>query len=193
MIVNELQGINSLLKNINFSNKSGIKQLDFKVKHFLESYGFIPMSKGGYSEIFHHPKLDYLLKIFSFDEGYLRFLKLCNNNKENKHLPRFRGKIMKSNKFPGTYAVRMEKLEFIPIHSNALTKIHEMISYFKKNNISNLEDLNNLDIDLEKDLIEILFKIWIVTIKEKYHLDLHILNIMQRNNTIVIIDPLTKF
>lgn len=97
------------------SNVSGIKAVDNRdhswrgsLSDFMRKYDFNPVGSGKYGSVFVNKKYKYAVKVFMRDTAYLKFLNFCFSNKNNKYLPKFKGKVVKINNL--FMAVRMEKL-----------------------------------------------------------------------------------
>lgn len=71
----------------------GVKKLQtFKwpelVQYLQNHYGIINIGAGAFSQVFSRNDWDYVVKVFESDPGYIRFVKFCLENQNNKHLPR---------------------------------------------------------------------------------------------------------
>ena len=82
------------------------------IKEYFKKLGFKLLGTGAFGAVFGHPKLNYVIKFFK-DKSYLEYIEFCKKN-SSPHLPKFRGKLMKSKKYPNINAIRIEKLSIIP-------------------------------------------------------------------------------
>ena len=140
--------------------------------------GFQKIAAGMYSSIYTKPNINYVIKIFKNDPGYLKFLEFISKNKSNIHLPKI-GKIQ--NYDNNEYAIQIEKLNQISesVYNKTMHIIDIMINY------PNNKDYDML-INKFSDLYTIAMMIKYLSIDNE---DLSIDNFMMRNNTPVLIDP----
>lgn len=138
---------------------------------------------GAYGVVYARPQDDYVIKIFKKDKGYESYLKFIEKFKSSPYVPRIRGKITKiSNKYS---FVRIEKLQ--PIDKELYLKIMEL----KYPSDIELRE-KNID-EFEKNypgFVDFLNQLTKYTNQSMFSLDLNKDNIMMRNNTPVITDPL---
>lgn len=160
---------------------------------FLGRHGFRKLGSGLNATVFEHPKLDYVLKIFSgVDHCYKSFIKLVNSN-PSIYFPKFRGKMMKLTY--EYYAIRMEKLT--DIEDNIKVIANSMIDIsILKDRLDSYVYRYTQSIDNETTAIFNHFPglqdacDLCKTYKPKTcFFDLHRNNIMFRGNIPVIIDP----
>lgn len=163
-----------------------------KFDKYLEFFGFSIIGSGGYSKVYEHKKLDYVIKVFEYNDNYTNYIHFCKNA-SYINTPKFRGNIMKSSKFPNIAAIRMEKLnrctyEIFESFQKLIRTIYNL-SHKEKERYSIYDQIVGRFSKglITPDLIELSIDI-IVTFGR---FDLHQDNIMLRNNsTIVIIDPI---
>lgn len=88
-------------------------------KRRLEDAGFEELSHGRHSNVYGHPNLDYVLKVFKKnDPAYVSFYNCASKNQDNPHFPKFRGHLMQI--VEGIYAIRMEKLTHVPVKNEKI-------------------------------------------------------------------------
>lgn len=161
----------------------------------LTSLGFKSVGSGYYGQVFEKNNIDYVLKIFSNrDKAYRDFINLISSS-NNPHFPKIRGSLVKIN--DSYSAIRMEKLK--PNHDSKLADLMDV--YLNDGKNEDGEDLDSLPSDYDsymEDLFKKQPKLQEALDDIKNHLiagkghgsDLHGDNIMWRNSTVVIIDPI---
>lgn len=83
------------------------------IEQLIKEFGFKYPQSGGRGTVISHSNLPYVVKIFDKrDKGYIEFIKLALQHRDNPHFPKFRGKLVEFDKF---YAVRMEKLYILSL------------------------------------------------------------------------------
>jgi hypothetical protein len=158
------------------------------MKRALGKYGFELIGAGAKGAAFAHDKYPYIIKIFSYDDGYMDYLRFAAKHPNNKYVPKFKGQATKI--FDEIYYVRVEKLEEI---ASLTPKLVSIMSEFE--DISRLlrkygeRALTEKNLRVEKDMLE--FCRYLSKVPENFGVDLHDGNFMQRpNGQIVVIDPL---
>ena len=160
------------------------KLLQFQT--YLTNNGFTPLGLGQAGVAFTHPTYPWVFKIFTHDQGYQRFISYALRHQNNPHIPKLKGNLMRIN--PTTYVIRIEKLDRCPLQQG--TDSMKILS-----RLGDLEDIQMLT----PDEIEILNSetpgmLEIITDLAKefptHILDLHRQNILGRNGTLVLTDPL---
>jgi hypothetical protein len=185
----------------------------------LQKYGWTILGSGLNGTVAQHPKKPYVLKLFTRDQRYQKFIKFVEQNQGNKHLPVINKNLRQIPDTP-MYYIRMERL--IPISEQDLwTKYQPEMLYLTLLGIKNDIDISNPDEDNIKTILNnlhmgtnILRKVdfsalwaalnksprpsW-VDISRKLvdfayandidFLDTHNENLMLRGNTLVITDP----
>lgn len=167
----------------------------------MQSQGFELLGSGMHATVWHNLKHPYVVKIFENDSNYEEFIKLAISN-PSPFFPKFYKKIVS---IPNTTfkAIRIERLE--PIRSSLLEKYQSMIAYliynfdYKMNSIDREELLEFADIpedqiyDLsldvpadQKKVCDLLAQI----VSPPSKLDLHMGNLMHRNQQLVFVDPI---
>lgn len=149
----------------------------------LEANGFkkYVIGTGLYSSVLSRPNLDYVVKIFSNDPGYEKYLSYIIKYQNNPHVPKMRGKIISVN--PRFKVVRLEKLRPYIMGVTKDDRYYDAIRkyiYTNKSNLNVIEKNIPLIIPVLNDIIQ----------NSGY--DLHDGNIMFRDDVPVIIDPLSK-
>ena len=176
-------------------NDRNLDLIDARKK--LENLGFKEVhddkdSEGSFGLVFVHPKLNYVLKVFKLDDGYIEFYKLAIKNQDNPHFPKFKGKLIKINN--NLFAVRMEKLQKLA-DFNIFSYISDEINdnSFKNRILKNENIIASIKEKYPK-LVKACIGIYNILESKPYlTLDLHSENIMMRSDhTPVIIDPLYR-
>lgn len=80
----------------------------FDVRWFLRTNGFKKFGEGAYADVYSHPSLNYVLKVFTADDIAYRSYYAMIQNHPNIHFPIFKGKMIGLTET--VYALRMEKL-----------------------------------------------------------------------------------
>ena len=109
------------------------------LKDELEKMGFKFINRGWFAQVFEHPSLPYVIKMFNNDPNYLKYFEWVRQNQDNPHVPQIRGKYIKIDE--NTYAVRMEKL--IPFTSNDQDLIRKYIDPMYDSEFYNLFAYSN--------------------------------------------------
>ena len=135
-------------------------------------YGFKLLGSGKYASVFGHPTYPYVIKLFMKDAAFLRWVKFCMENKNNKYVPTIRGKVIKIT--PNFFAIRIEKLTPFKYSQSK-----EFMSEYDKWN------RDNKYVTKDKELAVVLDHF----AQNKSLLDLHGDNMMMRGNQVVVIDP----
>ena len=206
MNVNELTGAKSRLRSLpdqmSLSSDSTERE-DWQKK--LADLGFSILGQGFFGMVFSNPSLPYVLKIFTArDHAYVVWLKYCLSHRDNPHVPKFRGKMIRLS--GDVYAVRMEKLTadadqsyWVVVLADAVLRAIE-----HKSDLENVirayyynEDIVLAKLqELEQEFPELLATLeTVVTIYQKGQSlghDVHPGNIMYRGRIPVITDPLSS-
>jgi len=208
MRINQIISELTSIKNTNlYKLKNTVKDTEVTPKnniiHFkdeLEKINWKLIGEGAYATVYSHPDYPYVIKIFNQNRNFLKYFMWAKQNQNNKHLPKIKGKFIKIDY--DTYAVRIEKLTPIKdqniltpyIDPNLVYKFHEKLrgNYFNNTKpIAKFTTILNREYLTQNypDIAEILN--YIDQNFDLLHVDLHIDNIMLRNNTIVISDPVS--
>ncbi len=165
-----------------------------KLERELLDQGWSRLGKGAYGIVYEHPNFPYVFKIFYNDPDYFKYFNWAKEHQNNPHVPKIKGKYIKIN--DKTYAVRMEKLEPLPSFDTVLEKYIDpdlqsktkiKINYYR--NIDKLPLFTNLPY-LKQNFPELYEVINYIT--SNFTLlsqDLHGGNVMLRDETIVLTDP----
>lgn len=160
--------------------------------HVLIDAGYRALGDGAFGVVYQKPGTSYVLKVFSAtDRAYLAFVKLVMDN-PNPHFPKFIGKIVKvTNDY---YAIRMEPLQKWQSYNETFTRL--IRGYIETGAFPNPEIIpaavkgqeyldQHPEFKVACDLIR-----GIARANPNFKVDLHGENVMQRGDTLVIIDPL---
>jgi hypothetical protein len=149
----------------------------------LEANGFkeYVVGIGLYSSVLSRPDLSYVVKIFTNDTGYEKYLSYIIKYQNNPHVPKIRGKVLKvGSRFK---VVRLEKLRPYIMGITKDDRYYDAIRKYIYTNKSNLDVIKKnipLIVPLLNDIIQY----------SGY--DLHDGNIMFRGDVPVITDPLSS-
>jgi hypothetical protein len=167
----------------------------------LEKFGWKVIGSGGYASVLGHKDRNYVLKLFVADDNaYISFVKLALKNQDNPHFPKFHHGLI--NVAPGYKAIRMEKLK--PYNGDVLRDkmdelIYKICDYFdlhpKKLHKDAIDKLiKKFSADQPKvitpELMKAIILISRIIVKKSFDNDLNTGNIMWRDRTIVITDPM---
>lgn len=155
----------------------------------LEAGGFkkYVVGTGLYSSVLSRPDLNYVVKIFEYDRGYITYLKYMEKYKDNPHVPKMRGKLINIGK--NFKVVRLEKLEpyrNTPEHRKIIEAIDDYINaYMIHGNKAIRYTATKFPYPEMVPLLN--------DILQHTGLDMHDGNIMFRGPVPVITDPLSSF
>lgn len=155
---------------------------------FMRKHGFNILGSGALGIAFEKPNYPWVFKMFFDDEGYLYYYNYARSHQNNPHVPKTKGgplKLTDDSHNGKLYLVRIEKLTPLPNDAPFTDPaIHEII---------NLEYPDSLTPDIE-EIIASKYPLIIPILKDilnsGFAIDLHTGNIMMRDNTPVITDPL---
>ena len=153
----------------------------------LEAGGFkkYVIGTGLYSSVLSRPDLNYVVKIFEYDKGYITYLSYIEKYKNNPHVPKLRGKLINVGK--NFKVVRLEKLEPFRKTPEQRKIINFIDDYVFKHKIYGDAASNYVSFPYP-DMIPLLNDIL-----QHTGIDLHDGNIMFRGSVPVITDPLSSF
>ena len=163
----------------------------------LIGYGFSPIGGGAFGTVWGHPKFPYVLKIFkSNDDAYKSWVKVCMNNSDNPHFPKFVSTKVFSIT-PTVSAIRMEKLS--PYISENYMGFSTVLNRLSISDIVNPNYQWNDAYGKPSQWDEYCAShpLWIPALKitdefitsYQYAKDMHTGNFMMRGDDIVITDP----
>lgn len=159
-----------------------------QIKTALEKYGFKLIGSGAKGAAFSHKNYPYIIKLFSYDDGYMRYIKFANQNPNNRYVPKFKGQPTKI--FGEIYYVRVEKLEEIPPKNPKIITLMQSFDLITRM----LQRYGHLNAEAKslkpnKDMMALCN--FMYKTPSTVAPDLHAGNFMMRpNGDIVIIDPL---
>ena len=163
--------------------------------------GYKRLGDGYFAKVYGRADADHVLKLFkSRDVAYMAFVNMVMKN-PNPHFPAFKGKMMQVTK--DYYAIRMERLTPLPDRTELGDSMSIAIKMERYMNYRNdpdsasgpeaVADTENFMQILERSQPGITRACDLVVDKltPTYLLDLHSANIMQRDNVMVITDPVS--
>lgn len=190
-----------------------------KPANILQKYGWNVLGSGVNGSVAQHPNKPYVLKLFTKDYGYQKFINFVTQNTGNKHLPVINKNVKQ---IPGTnmYYLRMERLK--PISQNVLwSRYQPDMLYLSLLGLKNDLSVSNPDEDMIREILNklhlgtfVLRKVDFRTLWDALNrkptpswvdisrklvdfadsngidfLDIHSKNLMLRGTTLVITDP----
>ena len=173
----DFPNITSYQQNVENRVKTFIKEIE-KLGYKLEHIGW-----GVYSNVFKRSGDPYVIKIFTDDHAYLKYVAYCLQHQDNPHVPKFRGKLIKIT--PNTYAVRLEQLRNFRKTQSLTDVIYHDITEKPKTwgNLSKDPHIKSYSPQLSQ-----LFTDLSGIFGDNYYPDMHSGNIMMRGLTLVVID-----
>lgn len=186
MRLDELQGVRSHVA-------ATFKRVQ-DVVDYLEERGFDYLGSGSYGAVFDHPSFDsrYVLKVFK-DPFYEQFLNYAIKNRQDPHMPRIVGKVMRLSGYGAM--VRIEVLREMSDQQYRYLRLHDQVDYVQcrvyGTHLDEAETAVFNKINAQHDLGTLMESIdnLIRAKPAGAHLDLHEGNFMYRGSTIVISDP----
>lgn len=199
ILLERFDNVSLLLLNPEYNDKT----LDELLKDFKLDGGIV-LGEGKYGIVLEHPKWNYVIKIFPYDNSYLKFVRLVIKNpkpsfpkfydKPRKIIPNF----LREKKLEILYVVKMEKLQ--PITSEELNDIMYYLYYYNSDMDILSKEYDNWKLIKEKvNLIEQKYpQIKVFAEDYNYLLNLNIgwddirgkNNIMKRSNGVFVLnDP----
>ena len=161
-----------------------------KWNNYMKAHGFKHLGEGNFASVYEHPSYPWVFKVFKNDSGYMHFFQYAKANQNNPNLPKIKGNFIKIN--DNTFAIRLKKLK--PISNTFF--IHNMAEPISIIRLLKNRNINDLDQDYQHTLLKLqknfpgIFQIIHDMVKSKYLLDISSRNMMMRNNTPVITDPI---
>lgn len=164
----------------------------------LKKFGWVFEAEGSYCKVFVKPGKPYVLKVFrTEDEAFISFINFCKQYK-NKHFPIFKGNIIKITN--DICAIKTEKLkfnQFVSIYNGMpWDRVADNLYYYVASNVNTNKFITTGNDRIEKflknypDLKEALDLMLKNLDYYKFCNDINYSNIMLRNKTIVITDPI---
>jgi len=213
MKINELVGAKKHLAQVNQEPtddevEQGL-ELDYSAMYseLLMDHGFHEIGSGSFASIWAHPKLSYVLKVFSTqDIAYMAWAKTAAQYKNNPHMPKFVSlkpiKLTKEH-----YALRMEKLKPSGWHTESICReMRKLVDIYETQVMAgdithNRDSFNYLLQHTTFDTIreyakqypQFIDALWVVVqmTQDKYYEDLWPKNIMFRGaDCLVFTDPI---
>lgn len=178
---------------------SAHKKAKFVDRHDFRDYmsrlGFEHEGYGAMAEVFSHPKLNYVLKVFQLDDPYKAYIDYCKANSGNQHLPKFVGGLMRI--VDENYMVRLEKLEGMDVFlyklniAPAIELADEIWKGFSsldevKQRVPRLGPTNEGIVQTLVGIMQTFGK------RQGIRVDLHAGNFMRRGSTFVVTDPVIE-
>jgi hypothetical protein len=204
MKITELVGIKNKIKDLPQNpRKVAEYPLGLEWHKVLYNNGFKSMGSGSFGTVWEHPKLSYVLKVFTADDiAYTNWVSTAIQLKSNPHMPRF----ISSKPFtivPGVMAARMERLTRISEAAYMmLDQINAVIEVATIERIPPSEIISRRGDNLSSrfipfieyckkylDFIPALDIVYEVAMRPGFRSDIHDENIMMRGPVIVFSDP----
>lgn len=181
--LDELRGIKADTQ-VEFSNTKDVIE-------FMKSKGMTILGAGMYGAVFDHPSYNgrYVLKLF-IDDHYADFIKYCQKNPGDQHLPKFFGKLIR---LPyGGSMIRIEPLKKMPysmFNSYELQDIRELVFAPDRLRPEDQTRLVNWADRLDqRPLLVTIFRLMQNRPRGSF-MDLNPGNFMLRGDTLVVSDP----
>lgn len=152
----------------------------------LHNAGYKFLGDGVYASAFQRKsRPNEIIKLFkSSDEAYMHYLEFVLENQSNPHFPKIFGKPMEIT--PDYYVVKMEKLD--PVGKSFDRKFFNGIEHYLDGFVIS-DSYIEAYLDSHPSFKEALDKLAEFKKETYYDWDFHSGNVMWRNNTLVIIDP----
>ena len=163
-----------------FDYTERLKTLGFNIKR---------LGSGAFAEVFERPGDPYVIKIFDNDPGYEQYVKYITQFKNNPHVPKLRGKIIKlQNDFR---VVRMEKLRALDNTSDTDIFVYDLIKSILLDD-GRYPNAYKKEVEQISDLFPKIMPLINVLQKYKKHIDFGKANLMFRGDVVpVLTDPLS--
>lgn len=158
-------------------------------QELLGKQGFVPVGHGLSAQVYMHPKLPYVLKVFTVeDKAYPYWVNVCKTHLlGNPYVPSFRGNLVRIN--ADASAVRMERLSPANNEQKQLARdLQRAIIESRRNGTDWRTHPLVKDKTLDEQLVEAVN--YINKGSLKHALDLKGANVMNRNGQLVFTDPL---
>lgn len=206
MKITELIGIKNQTRDLP-KNPGKVAQYPLGLEWHKALYqkGFDALGSGSFGTVWSHPKLSYVLKVFSdTDVAYIDWISTAQQHKDNPHMPKFVSpRLMRI--VPGVVAIRTEKLSDISQSAyEFLTPIQKIIDTAVINKISPGTIIVRKGMEMESspkyknfmaycrsypDFVPALDILAKFIGRPGYRQDLHDENIMMRGPVMVFTDP----
>ena len=206
MKITELIGIKNQTRDLP-KNPGKVAQYPLGLEWHKALYqkGFDALGSGSFGTVWSHPKLSYVLKVFSdTDVAYIDWISTAQQHKDNPHMPKFVSpRLMRI--VPGVVAIRTEKLSDISQSAyEILTPIQKIIDTAVINKISPGTIIVRKGMEMESspkyknfmaycrsypDFVPALDILAKFIGRPGYRQDLHDENIMMRGPVMVFTDP----
>jgi hypothetical protein len=162
--------------------KPRIDKLEQFQKYMLDN-GFKHLGTGSYGSAYIHPTYPWVLKIFTHDPAFLQYIKYIRLHQSNPNVPKTTGPIIRINK--NTFVIRLEKLE--PIVGKNLSDLMAVIKplFYARELTTDQKEFLLQHYPGIFEIIDDMDKL-----PSQPELDLHKGNVLLRNNTPVILDPI---
>lgn len=154
---------------------------------FLSDRGYTMLGSGGFANVFKRKsRPNEVIKLFSSsDDAYEAYLDFIIKNQDNPHFPKVIGKPMLIT--PGYYAVKLEFLKPYDFIKDGLDYINNISDYLENDNESDYIKIYFDAYPKFKDALDKLKKF--ISNNPEFAYDIHTGNVMWRNNTLVLTDP----
>lgn len=158
-----------------------------KFHDFMLDHGFRRLGEGSFAAVYEKLGYPWVFKIFHGDPAYLDFVKVAMADQSNPHFPRFKGQLFRITS--DTYAVRTEKLSHI--FSN-IRDLLNLTDRWKGDKLTAQQEEYLTDVHMPK-MVPALNALSELAKAHGYKLDIHAGNVMDRNGTMVLVDPIVDY
>lgn len=161
-----------------------------KWHNYMTDHGFTFLGSGNFGSVYESPNYPWVFKIFKDDPGFIHFFKYVKANQQNDNLPKVKGNLIKIN--DTTFVIRVEKLTPMTntIFNNEFNNIGPIMRLFSRRELADMDQDYQAEIIKFKQKYPGIFKILYDMVKSNYLLDLSARNMMMRDNTPVVTDPI---
>lgn len=198
-----LQELQQTPKDLTAWRKDGKAEYNWHndLDDLLSKYGYKGIGKGGRGSVYMNPNTKKVLKVFSRDSQYIKWIEFAKQHQTNPWVPKFRsnliplkkqGNATRTNNEPSDiYGIALEQLTPMPSDSELPFIIVVLLNNYKD------PDWNPSVTSYFKEFKQLLADPQFMEVAEFLsqhpdHVDLATSNLMLRGNQVVITDPLAE-
>ena len=161
-----------------------------KFTTYLQRHGFTMLGDGNFGVVYEKPGYPWVFKVFKGDPAYLYFVRYCKMHSGNQNLPQFKGNLIRIN--VDTYAIRTEKLD--KAAPDEIKPLEKMASYLKMMRYWGDTNISSSAVTTLQELSQQYPGIYSILdeLSKQYVLDIHQGNVMRRDSTLVLTDPIVR-